>query len=88
MILVCLSEGPDGQPDCGGRNPKEIADALKRAVEAAGLKDRIRVTKTTCLGNCEQGPNVMVFPEGILLSGVRPDDVPAIVETYVKAGRK
>ena len=60
---------------------REIADALKKAVEEAGLKGKIRVTKTLCLGFCEQGPNVMIFPEGKLLSGVRPEDVPAMPRT-------
>lgn len=88
MILVCLNERPGGEASCGGRNSKPLAEALKKAVEAAGQKGKIRVTKTLCLGLCERGPNVMIFPEGVLLSGVRPEDVPAIVDKYVKSETK
>lgn len=88
LILVCLNERPSGEASCGGRNSKPLAETLKKAVEEAGKKGRIRVTKTLCLGLCEKGPNVMIYPEGVLLSGVRPEDVPAIVEKYVKSETK
>lgn len=84
MLLVCLNERPAGEPSCGGRGSKAIVDAIKGGVNDLGLKAQVRVTKTHCLGLCAQGPNVVVYPEGTLLSGVAPADVPAILEKYAK----
>jgi NADP-reducing hydrogenase subunit HndC len=84
MILVCLNERPEAEPSCGARRSKAVADAIKQAVNERGLKGEVRVTKTHCLGLCEHGPNVMVFPEGKLFSGVRVLDVPALVERFAK----
>ncbi|KAF0246327.1 MAG: ferredoxin [Planctomycetota bacterium] len=85
IILVCLNERPAGEASCGPRGGKEIADLLKKGVNDLGLKGQVRVTKTHCLGLCQLGPNVVVYPEGTLLSGVTPADVPAILEKYAKA---
>ena len=32
---------------------------------------------------CEKGPNVMIYPEGTLCSGVTPEDVPALIQKYL-----
>ncbi|MCE9584421.1 MAG: (2Fe-2S) ferredoxin domain-containing protein [Planctomycetes bacterium] len=88
MMLVCLNERPAGEPSCGGRGSKAVADALKKLVNDRGLKGTIRVTKTHCLGLCELGPNVIVYPDGTLFSGVAPADVPAILDKYVKPEAK
>jgi len=84
MILVCLNERPGGEPACGARNARPTFDALKAAVATAGLKETVRVTKTGCLGPCDLGPNIVVVPEGRLLSGVGPGDVPAILKSCVQ----
>lgn len=88
MFLVCLNERPAGEPSCGGRNSKPVAEALKKLVNDRGLKGKIRVTKTHCLGLCELGPNIIVYPEGTLFSGVTPADVPAILDQCVKPEAK
>lgn len=88
LILVCLNERPGGEPACGGRGSKAIADGLKNGVNERGLKGQVRVTKTHCLGLCELGPNVMVFPDGKLFSGVGPGDVPALLDRFAKAKEK
>lgn len=88
LILVCVNTRPEGESSCGARSGAALAEALKAAVGAAGLKGRIRVSRTQCLGLCELGPNVMVFPEGRLLSGVGPEDVPKIVEEFVRSEKK
>lgn len=82
MIFVCLEEGADG---CGGAQALAVADALKRGVRERGMRDQIKVTKSPCLGICEGGPNVIVYPEGTLISGVTPEDVPALLERFAKA---
>jgi (2Fe-2S) ferredoxin len=40
----------------------------------------LAVTVTGCLGSCSEGPNVLVYPEGVMYAKVRKDDVDEIVE--------
>jgi len=85
MIFVCTNaEVKEGRPVCGLRGSVEICDALKQEVKARGLKGKVRALKSGCMDLCEKGPNVMVFPDGALHSGVSLSDVPALAERYLK----
>lgn len=75
-------EGGD-RPACGPRGGAEICEALKKEVKKRGLTGKIRALKSGCMDLCEKGPNVMVYPEGVLLSGVTPEDVPTLVESFL-----
>jgi (2Fe-2S) ferredoxin len=39
------------------------------------------------LGPCFDGPNLVVYPEGVWYAGLVVDDVPEIIETHVRGGR-
>ena len=48
-------------PECGDRRgSKAIYDAFRRAIDEAGLGDRIDLGWQSCFGRCTQGPNVLV----------------------------
>ena len=40
----------------------------------------IRVSESSCLGVCDAGPNIMIYPQKIWLSEVTKDDVPEILQ--------
>ncbi len=81
MIFVCCNVRPDGdRPACGMRGGEKIIETLKDEVKKRGLKGKVRALKSGCQDLCEKGPNVMVWPEGTLLSGVTPEDIPSLVD--------
>ena len=86
-VLVCVNERPGGERvSCGSSFcGKELAAALKDAVKNAGQAHRVRVSKTLCLDVCEQGPNVLLYPDNIWFKQAALGDVPAILD---KAGVK
>ncbi len=45
------------------------------------------ITPCGSLGMCENGPNLVVYPEGVWYSHVTPADVPEIVSEHFQAGR-
>ena len=47
--------------------------ALKEAVRAAGLSDRIRVNHAGCFSQCGNGPMAVVYPEGTWYAALTPD---------------
>ncbi len=61
--------------------------ALKKAVDAAlaerGLAKKVAVIETGCHGFCEQGPIMVLRPQGIFYPRVQPKDVAEIVDTSV-----
>ncbi|MCL5744271.1 MAG: methyltransferase [Acidobacteria bacterium] len=64
-----------------------MIDVLRREVAARRLGDDVQITVCGSLGLCERGPNVVVYPEGIWYSGVRPEDVAEIVESHFQKGQ-
>ncbi len=57
--------------------------ALKEAVSAAGLADRVRVNHAGCFSQCGNGPMAVVYPEGTWYAGVTVADVPEILERHL-----
>ena len=46
----------------------------------------MRANTAGCLDACAYGPTVVVYPEGVWYGGVRPEDVPEIVERHLMGG--
>jgi (2Fe-2S) ferredoxin/precorrin-6B methylase 2 len=60
---------------------------LRKEVAARGILDEVQITTCGSLGLCERGPNLVVYPEGVWYSGVRPEDVRELVESHFIKGQ-
>lgn len=64
-----------------------MLSALQQAVLAHPvLCGSVAVTSCGCLGPCFDGPNLVVYPDGIWYAGVTSADVPELVERHLVAG--
>jgi len=45
------------------------------------------VTACDCLGPCFDGPNLVIYPEGVWYAGVAAEDAAEIVEEHLTCGR-
>ena len=81
-VFVCINERPEGERvSCGGTFcGKELSEKLKEAVKAAGQSKRIRVSKSKCLDVCEEGANVLLYPDNLWFKKVEISDIPTILE--------
>ena len=86
-VFVCDQRKPDGLPCCSARGSAAVLDALRREIGATGLGDTVQLTTTGSLGLCERGPNMVVYPDGTWYSGVKPEEVPALVREHFVGGR-
>ncbi len=86
-VFICDQKKPEGVPCCPARGSQATLDALRKEVGSRGLLDTVQVTTCGSLGLCERGPNLVVYPEGVWYSGVRPEDVPELVESHFVKGR-
>ena len=80
IISVCHGTG------CVSGKAFEIRGALEKAVVELGLEG-VKVDFTGCHGFCQQGPIVVVEPEGIFYAHVSVDDVPEIVQSHLRDGQ-
>lgn len=83
LILVCINERQEGEAACAQRGSSEIHRRIKEAVKARGLSRVIRVTRSRCLGQCQKGPTVAIYPENRWYGSVSLKDVETILRNHV-----
>ena len=64
-LFVCQNQRPEGHKFgcCLSKGSYKVLIYLKSRVKELGLK-KICVTKSGCLGLCDKGPAVVIYPEG------------------------
>ena len=80
-ILVCVD------PECLAKGSHEILDTLNDELVATGLIDEVQVLETSRIGACADGPEIMVYPEGIHYANLTTGDIPFLVEEHFLKGR-
>lgn len=85
-IFVCGNQRSAGHPrgccDPDGKNA--LRDALKAAFKSHGAGPLVRVNSAGCLDQCELGPVLVIYPQGIWYGGVQVSDIPRIVESVLE----
>jgi (2Fe-2S) ferredoxin len=87
-VFVCAQNRPAGHPrgSCAQRGAGEVLDAFWAELKQRNLYEQIAVTFSGCLGPCDGGANVLVYPEGVLYSNVTKDKVGEIFENHLVNG--
>ncbi len=80
-VLVCSGTA------CISSGSPEVKASLARAVAKAGLSGEVRILQTGCMGPCELGPLIMVYPEGTFYVRLTPEDTEEIVQEHLLKGR-
>ncbi len=80
-VLVCSGTG------CTSSGSAEIIQKLEQELKKNGLDSEVKIVKTGCFGLCEEGPIMVIYPEGAFYSRVQASDVPEIVTEHLLKGR-
>jgi NADH-quinone oxidoreductase subunit F len=79
-VFVCQGTG------CVSARSDAVYEALKAEVEQQGVGGA-KVDFTGCHGFCEQGPNVVIEPDGVFYTRVEVEDAPQIVSSHLRHGK-
>ena|SRR3989344_1442151 len=88
QIFVCTNDRKGEKPSCGDHGAEDIFSRMRSIAKERGLHPKMRVAQAKCLGQCNIGVNIMVYPGDVWYSGVRADDIPAIIEKHFPAETK
>ncbi|MCD6135909.1 NADH-quinone oxidoreductase subunit NuoF [Candidatus Bipolaricaulota bacterium] len=80
-VLVCSGAA------CVSSHSAAVRDALSREIDENGLSNEIRIVETGCMGPCELGPVMLVYPDGAFYIHVKPEDAAEIVQEHFLKGR-
>jgi NADH:ubiquinone oxidoreductase subunit F (NADH-binding)/(2Fe-2S) ferredoxin/NAD-dependent dihydropyrimidine dehydrogenase PreA subunit len=64
-----------------------VREALEKALKEANLEKEVEIVITGCMGICEQGPIMAVYPDGVFYQRLKPEDAREIVQEHVLKGR-
>ncbi|MEA4923308.1 MAG: NADH-quinone oxidoreductase subunit NuoF [Eubacteriaceae bacterium] len=79
-VLVCGGTG------CTSSDSMLIIENLEKLIKSNNMSDEIKIVKTGCFGLCAEGPIVMIYPDHIMYTTVKPDDAQEIFDSHIKGG--
>lgn len=78
-VLVCTAS------HCSQKGANEVIGKLRLDIVRKGLDSEILINNCGTIDLCDIGPNMVVYPDNVILYGVTTKDVPAVVE-YLRGG--
>ena len=80
-VLVC------GGAACIASHSQDFKNRLIEVVKDHDLEDEINIIETGCMGPCELGPVMVVYPDGAFYIRLKPEYAQRIVEEHFLKGR-
>jgi (2Fe-2S) ferredoxin/SAM-dependent methyltransferase len=82
-LFVCTQQKPEGVNSCTAGGSLAVVDELNRQIRERGLSDAVQLTTCGCMGLCDEGPIMVVYPEGVWYRRIQVSDVAEIVERHL-----
>src|SRR5579872_2114083 len=86
-IFVCTQQKPEGVTSCAASGSFALLDGLDREIQARGMDGEVQLTTSGCMGLCDEGPVMVVYPEGVWYRRVQRSDVAEIITSHLKGGK-
>lgn len=88
-VFFCTNQRAAGEACCNNHGASELRAYAKDRVKALGeqLADKVRINTAGCLGRCELGPVLVVYPEAVWYTYVDTDDIDEIIDEHLLHGR-
>ena len=81
-VFFCTNQKSDGKKCCQNADAESFCQYAKKrlaALEQHG-EGKIRVSKSGCLGRCESGPCIVIYPQQTWYTYKDTDDIDKIIE--------
>lgn len=88
-VFFCVNQRENGEACCADKGAQGMRDYAKARIKSLGLSGagRVRINQAGCLDRCEEGPTLVVYPEGIWYTYVDQEDIDEIIEEHLRNGR-
>ena len=88
-VFFCTNQREDGSACCGSHGALDLRNHAKRRSKELGLvrSGKVRINTAGCLNRCEEGPVLVVYPEGVWYTYVDQEDIDDIIDQHLVNGR-
>jgi len=80
-LLLCAGAS------CISSGGYSFRDKLVEELKKHKIENMVNIVETGCVGICELGPVVIVYPDGVFYKKLKPEDAKDIVEEHLLKGR-
>ena len=87
-LFFCTNERDEGESCCANFNAAKVRKYAKAQLKEMGLhgEGQCRANLAGCLGRCELGPVLVIYPEATWYTYVDEEDIDEIIEQHIKQG--
>ena len=82
-LFICTNTKA-GKPSCGPLNPDQLVDELKSWIKENNLKDKLKVSRSGCLGHCQEGIAAVCYPQASWFTKLTMNDGESLKELLAK----
>ena len=88
-VFCCTNQRPEGHArgSCAASSGVKLRNYMKVRAKELGLKS-VRINTAGCLDRCEQGPVMVIYPEGIWYRAETIDDIEEILQVHLVEGKR
>ncbi|MDY7576625.1 (2Fe-2S) ferredoxin domain-containing protein [Actimicrobium sp. CCI2.3] len=88
-VFICMNQREDGRPCCGASGALAAQKHAKSRLKALDLNGagKIRINQAGCLDRCEEGPVLVIYPQGTWYTYVDNQDIDDIIDTHLIGGQ-
>ena len=83
-----MNQRDGGRPCCAERGAQIAQEHAKRRIKELDLNGhgKIRINKAGCLDRCDEGPVLVVYPQGTWYTYVDTHDIDEIIDSHLVKG--
>lgn len=87
-VFFCVNQREQGEPCCAQIGAQRVRDYAKQRIKELGLagEGKVRINMAGCLGRCNEGPVIVIYPEETWYTFVDEEDVDEIIEQHLQQG--
>jgi (2Fe-2S) ferredoxin len=88
-VFFCTNQRDPGEECCANFDAKRLRDYVKQRCKELRIhqEGQVRINNAGCLGRCELGPTMVVYPDGVWYTYVDEKDLDEIIHEHLQNGR-
>jgi (2Fe-2S) ferredoxin len=88
-VFFCVNQRQAGENCCNNHHAEDVRGYAKKRIKELGLNSegKVRINTAGCLDRCDEGPVLVVYPEGVWYTYVDNADIDEIIGEHIQNGR-
>lgn len=88
-VFFCTNQREPGEACCNTHGAAGMRDYMKKRVKQLGdrVQGKARINTAGCMDRCDDGPVIVIYPEGTWYTYVDESDLDEIIESHLKHGK-